>query len=241
GADDPEAGDHALVADLAGRLAPEDVQLYYQVALLGRRDLELAPDPRRGCEMTLLRMHAFSPDGAGSATAGQAAPGNARAGGDAPRRGTPRARARTATPDRTEVREGGDAPPAGDLQGGGDWHARVAVLRLGGMARQLANHCTLVREDERAVVLRLDPSGEQLRTPRGEQALERALREALGRDVKLTIEVGEVEAETPAARATRENEERQRAAEQSIASDPHVQALREAFGAEVEPGSVRPR
>ncbi|MDX1593015.1 MAG: DNA polymerase III subunit gamma/tau, partial [Gammaproteobacteria bacterium] len=47
GADDPEAGDHALVADLAGRLAPEDVQLYYQVALLGRRDLELAPDPRR--------------------------------------------------------------------------------------------------------------------------------------------------------------------------------------------------
>jgi DNA polymerase-3 subunit gamma/tau len=71
--------------------------------------------------------------------------------------------------------------------------------------------------------------------------LEQALGEALGREVRLTIEVGKVESETPAARDAREADERQQAAEKSIASDPHVQALREAFGAEVEPGSVRPR
>ncbi|HEY5789107.1 MAG TPA: DNA polymerase III subunit gamma/tau, partial [Gammaproteobacteria bacterium] len=71
-ADGPELPDHATVVDLAGRLPPEDVQLYYQIALLGRRDLALAPDPRRGCEMTLLRMHAFRPDDA--AAGGTAAP-----------------------------------------------------------------------------------------------------------------------------------------------------------------------
>jgi DNA polymerase-3 subunit gamma/tau len=48
---------------LAKAIAPEDVQLFYQTAILGRRDLGLAPDPRSGFEMTLLRMVAFRPAG----------------------------------------------------------------------------------------------------------------------------------------------------------------------------------
>lgn len=58
-------GDREVVLDFAGRLAAEDVQLFYQTALLGRRDLPLAPDPRGGFEMVLLRMLAFRPPGAG--------------------------------------------------------------------------------------------------------------------------------------------------------------------------------
>lgn len=46
---------------LAARLSPEDVQLYYQIAVQGRRDLAVARDPRVGFEMTLLRMLAFRP------------------------------------------------------------------------------------------------------------------------------------------------------------------------------------
>ena len=48
-------------AELADALSAEDVQLFYQAAILGRRDLHLAPDPRSGAEMTLLRMLAFRP------------------------------------------------------------------------------------------------------------------------------------------------------------------------------------
>ncbi|MBD9535213.1 DNA polymerase III subunit gamma/tau [Stenotrophomonas sp. STM01] len=46
------------------RLRPEVVQLWYQMALGGRRDLHLAPSPRAGFEMTVLRMLAFRPAGA---------------------------------------------------------------------------------------------------------------------------------------------------------------------------------
>ncbi len=61
--------DHAL-ASLAERITPEDVQLYYQIATSGRRDLALAPDARTGFEMALLRMLAFRPgDGAPAARA----------------------------------------------------------------------------------------------------------------------------------------------------------------------------
>jgi len=58
---DNRHGDDLLVRELAKALSPEDVQLFYQIALLGRRDLPLAPEPRIGFEMALLRMLAFQP------------------------------------------------------------------------------------------------------------------------------------------------------------------------------------
>ena len=51
----------ANVAALAQRLSPQDCQLFYQIGLLARRDLPLAPDPQAGFEMALLRMLAFRP------------------------------------------------------------------------------------------------------------------------------------------------------------------------------------
>lgn len=60
---DNSHGDRDRILQLAQQLPPEDVQLFYQTALLGRRDLPLAPDPRAGFEMVLLRMLAFKPQG----------------------------------------------------------------------------------------------------------------------------------------------------------------------------------
>jgi len=60
---DNSFGDRKQVLDFAAQLTPEDVQLFYQTALIGRRDLHLAPDARSGFEMTLLRMLAFKPQG----------------------------------------------------------------------------------------------------------------------------------------------------------------------------------
>ncbi|WP_433853879.1 DNA polymerase III subunit gamma/tau [Stenotrophomonas nitritireducens] len=57
-------GDGIDAAAFAARLRPEVVQLWYQMALGGRRDLHLAPSPRAGFEMTVLRMLAFRPAGA---------------------------------------------------------------------------------------------------------------------------------------------------------------------------------
>ena len=58
---DNAQGDRQRVLELAGRISAEDVQLFYQLALHGRRDLPLAPDPRGGFEMAMLRMLAFRP------------------------------------------------------------------------------------------------------------------------------------------------------------------------------------
>lgn len=58
---DNSMGDMTYITDLAGKLTAEDIQLYYQVALMGRKDLPFVPDPREGLEMVLLRMLAFRP------------------------------------------------------------------------------------------------------------------------------------------------------------------------------------
>lgn len=58
---DNAQGDRERVLTLARLLPGEDVQFYYQLGLIGRRDLPLAPDPRSGFEMVMLRMLAFRP------------------------------------------------------------------------------------------------------------------------------------------------------------------------------------
>ena len=55
-------GDKEFILEIGNKLSLEDTQLFYQIALLGRRDLPLAPEPRVGFEMVLLRMLAFYPD-----------------------------------------------------------------------------------------------------------------------------------------------------------------------------------
>jgi len=58
---DPTADDTQELQQLAEQIAPEELQLYYQIALNGRKELPLAPDGRSALEMTLLRMLAFAP------------------------------------------------------------------------------------------------------------------------------------------------------------------------------------
>ncbi len=60
---DNSFGDRDIILRFAENIAAEDVQLFYQTALVGRRDLNFAANPRSGFEMTLLRMLAFKPQG----------------------------------------------------------------------------------------------------------------------------------------------------------------------------------
>ena len=54
--------DSSVIADLANSINPETIQLYYQIGLIGKRDIALAPSLRVGFEMALLRMLAFEPN-----------------------------------------------------------------------------------------------------------------------------------------------------------------------------------
>ncbi len=63
----------AASQDMADRCEPEQLQLYYQILLHGKRDLQMSPEPAVGFEMTLLRLMAFSPQTTGTVTQPQGA------------------------------------------------------------------------------------------------------------------------------------------------------------------------
>jgi len=216
--------DGALSA-LAARFAPEDLQLCYQIAIMSRRDLDYAPDARGGFEMALLRMLAFRPL--------STADDEPRPAGRATTRRTAGA-ATVAMPANT----GAAAPPA--VESGSEWPAMLAALDLQGPARQLANHCVLTSRSGDVLRLRLDRSGEMFRRPQLEQKLAQALSTQQGRPLRIEISVSDVVEDTPARRQALVSDERLRAAEEAIETDPAVRALREVFGATVQPGSVKP-
>jgi len=220
-----------LLERLARALSPEDVQLFYQTAIIGRRDLGLAPEPRVGFEMTLLRMIAFRPAGESSAARAPAAPPGGRAaastaaGGSASGAHSPAG----ASP--------ADAVSAADS---GPWATIVSALELSGAARQLASHCVFVGRQGAVVRLALDARNQPVRTPAQEEKLAQALSRYYGEPVRLEFQVGGALAETPALLARRVSEQELAAARRAFEADPGVQGLRERFGATVLPDSVRP-
>jgi DNA polymerase-3 subunit gamma/tau len=244
-----EEQDLALAA-LAGRFAPEDLQLLYQIAIMARRDLDFAPDARGGFEMALLRMLAFRPATAGqpsSAAAPPASPGPARSRGPAAARGAASSPGPdAAAADRGVPQASVAAPPEPAAVAGtkpqDDWASIVPALGLQGPASQLAAHCLLVGQARDVVKLRLDPAGESFNRPKIAERLAQALSQYYGQAVRLEIGVGEVAADevTPARLQAQAADQRLKAAEQAIDADPAVSAMRDIFGATVQPGSVRP-
>ena len=103
-----------------------------------------------------------------------------------------------------------------------------------------ASHCTLEEVSSGVVVLALSRRHDSLRNDSVVGKLEKALGEYFNEPVKVKIQLTDGAPDSPAARRKREQEQRQREAEAAIASDPVVEQLKEDFGAEVVPGSIKP-
>ncbi len=217
---------------LAASMPAEEVQLFYQIAISGRRDLPIAPTPRAGFEMTLLRMLAFKPAASGTGAA-QREPSIAKsktASIPAPDRSTPK----SAT---TEASAANDA--ARHAAATGDWAGLIVATDLRGPVGQLAQHAALLGIDNDVVRLALKSEFEHLRAPPLIEQMQSRLGTALGRPLTVRFEKTAVAAETPADVASRQRSARQQAAEQALDTDPFVQTLQRDFGARVIPESIR--
>ena len=232
----------ADIAQMAKLLSPADVQLYYQMALYGRRDLPLAPDPRGGFEMLLLRMLAFRlDDGKSQAHSTQVEKKKIVVEEKIPPN-PPFSKGGTDEPQPQSLIPSFEKGGAGGISSSSnDWHTIYLRLNLSGMALPLAQHCLLESVTDDQITLLLDESGATLQSESAETQLAAALAKHYGRSLKLNFQVGVVTEETPEKRALREAAEQQQAAEAAINNDPFVQQLQEAFGAVIVPGSIRPR
>jgi DNA polymerase-3 subunit gamma/tau len=258
-----EEFDAETLTRLSQTITPEDVQLYYQIALGGRRDLSLAPDPRVGFEMTLLRMLAFRPDSAAAsktdtaraATSGVAPSSAASSDGTG---STVRRAAETAdaTPanrtvgtvgagvsaaSRTPV-ESVAPPPAVRLTSidAGNWAAVVEAANLSGMVRQFALNCVPASFENGLLRLRLDQAAADRRSRQVEDKLLQSLSNYLGQEIRVAFELSDAALATPARQRAMAEQDRALRAAVAFEEDPAVKGLRERFGADVDAASVKP-
>ncbi len=252
----PDAVDDNLVEretlqQLARQIPAEDVQLYYQIGLMGRKDLPLAPDPRIGFEMALLRMLAFKPAGSKASVAPAApvqtapAPQTTTA---SPAAAVMEAAPVTAPP--AEPSPASAAPPASAPAQApasaslshfeNDWRGLIDASGIKGMMKQVAVNCVLQKREGPVMTLILDQQYAQLLTPNLQAKLQDALSQFLNEKIKLEISLGTSDKETPAQTQAKNEAEKQQLAEQLIEQDPVVQALKENFNAQIVPNSVRP-
>ena len=124
--------------------------------------------------------------------------------------------------------------------GAWDWLAVVAELRLGGMAKMLADHCELVSQTGDAVTLRVGEAHKHLLDRAYQDRLVGALRDTYGAMLDVTFEIGAAAEQTPQQVRTRIKEARQAEAVAAIESDPFVRELVDQFGGQIDASTIQP-
>jgi len=229
------------ILELGGMVTPEDIQLYYQIALLGRRDLAYIPDSRAGLEMTLLRMVAFRPatPGAdedhsrGSAVA-KAVPVQAATAGK-------QGQAAAGKPEKpvaavTAVEPAPKSSESADVE---DWLRIVESMNLSGLERQLAMNCILVSKDDETFRLLLDPEHKNLDNPRMRDRILQSLRELQGNNINLALALADGPAFTPARLLQQRSDARQAEAVSAIRQDENVKSICDVFDARIDDASIQ--
>jgi DNA polymerase-3 subunit gamma/tau len=218
--------------DLATQIAPEQLQLFYQIAVTSRRDLGLAPDPRIGFEMAVLRMLAFRPAESTSNPKARVAPAAPRPAARGGKQAAPPAE--SGAPQQAATTE--IASPEDLL----DWPGFVAGLALDGAARQLAENSALESSSPFDLRLGLERCNEHLLTDKLKRRLVEAVQARIGGGVnvhfRLTDEVGA----TAAAKVAEQAKKKLREAHQIIDNNQEIQDLVDLFGGEVVADSIQP-
>lgn len=230
---------HAIREALAAALPKEQVQLYYQIALHGKRDLPYAPTSRLGFEMTLLRMLAF-------------APAQSIEEPDRANRGNPlKEPEEQLLIDKTapfespqELTHTNNIQRSNNAQHSSaksiDWGELITQLNLKGPSKLLAESCVLQYFDEGGITLELDPKQQPLLTTLSQEKLTQAITTYFGKSICVRIEMGRAGLASPANLVQQREATALHQAEQHLLGDAGLQSLLQRFDASIEPGSIQP-
>ncbi len=238
--------DAALLAEFAAQIPPEDVQLYYQIGLIGQKDFDLAPDPRTGFEMLMLRMLTFRPVNAENQNSAISKSNTTRipqtvASGPVIAQTVAAPAVNIAPPQQvTSPADPVYQQPVTASATGSQWEQIIAAMNLAGTTKQLANNCVLEQIDNAQCTLLLDPAYPLIGS-KAKENLQTALQNYTGKpDLKLTLKSQKSSHVTPAMQQQQQRDDRQQAAVDAINADPNVIALKENFNARVVPGTIEP-
>ncbi|MDE0310597.1 MAG: DNA polymerase III subunit gamma/tau [Acidiferrobacterales bacterium] len=230
---------------LESQLSKEEIQLYYQIALIGKRDLPFAPDTQTGFQMALMRMLAFHPAPSSSAQQKERNPSPEHPKVPV----TPRGQAKASDPPRAQKPTTPEAdspqpespkqsphPTIAKLQTSDDW---LDILdnagKLSGPTRLFAKNLSFrSRSGNTIIVDAPDKDSVAMDRPEIRSRLEAILREITGDSIELVVENGANENETLSQKQEREHTKRIAETRQTIIGQELPSLLMKDFGAKLE-------
>ncbi len=223
--------DSDTVQQLADLISTEDVQLFYQIGLLGQKDLELAPEVRMGFEMVLLRMMLFKPHSLKNHTPVAKLPEKTIV--------TPLKNTSIKSSDVAQTTS--TLPNSRLINQQDDWSTIIQKMNLSGLLKQLAFNCSLESINDESCYLILDEKNQGLLDVDFISRLEKALQNYKGTPLKLHIRSEKItSANTPALQVEAENEIKQQHAVNAIYADDTVQSFVQHFDATIIDNSIQP-
>jgi len=263
-----KGADITAVSALSDLIDAELLQLLYQIGLVGKRDLVMAPDPRIGFEMVMLRMTAFQP-----ASTPQSSP-------DTPtsRPAVRRPSSSTVSPDPAAEPTRERAVPAVENQGVTQntndeasqpdavpatqpaaatlagfsldivasvpgWSEFAEKSGLTGISRELVMNMVPHNLEGNRLSLILDQGSQHLFNDARLKKIQQFCCQQFGQSIQLNVSVDQVDTaahETPSQQKQRQHRERQESAENAFGNDPNVQQLVDLFDAEIVTDTIRP-
>ena len=254
--------DQARIVELAARATLDDTQLFWQMAVSGRREVHLASSARAGLEMILLRMIAFRPAAvihlpteSGDPPAKKPEPPATPVDSEAPQPSEPAPNPREDTvaaqataPEASEASDASDASEA-DEAGVVDaadaltperWPEGFEMFHFTGILHNIALNLALIDCRGGALQFCIKEKHATLLNERHPAQLSQALSQQLGQSVTATITVSDHDGRTPAQYRAALAAARLAEAEQAISSDQALNGLIAAFDGHIIPGSIRP-
>lgn len=246
--------ERAKIIEIAQKMLPEEVQLYYQIALLGNRDLPYAPNAKMGFEMVMLRMLAFQPvEVCESDKAITKEKTN--------RSILPPVQPQNVQKAMQNINEGSNASshassasrPVGDgikpidsiepIESNDHWPSLLNKLNLSGLVKELANNCSIESWTQDYIHLVVDAAHSALLNKRNEERLGEAIRQYLQKGDALRFKISlmqskQIKGETPAQEQQRLQQEDSLKARKLIESNPKIQHFMQTFDAEIEQSSM---
>jgi len=120
------------------------------------------------------------------------------------------------------------------------WSEILSRLALAGVTQTLASNCSLAENTTEFIRLRLSEQHASLWNKTHEERIAKAVAGLIGREIRVEIEIGLIEDETPAQLAARQRDEIQAQAEDLMNKDSVVQTLIENFNGKLDQESITP-
>jgi len=234
--------DRDQVIALTKKISAEQLQLFYQITILGRRDLYLAPDEYAGFTMTILRMLSFTPQDsliAKNSTPAKTEPVNSTNKIETIVKSNDVSSEASEIKKKIEVDHQVDESILKEIPAfNGNWRELVDQLKLG-LVKALAQQSELVSFKNNEIILSIADEHKHLLNETYQKKLELSLSDHFSQRIKLVI-LQKGANNSPLKQKQEERSIIMKDTENSILQDQFVKSLLTEFNAEIIPSSIKP-